>query len=154
MMCYLLIDSEWWEMAIEMVPVAGDAYGATKFGKRIAAAYSKMQEIENKYVEKIYNSLPSSEKERFKKNMRKAGVRDAKRDQNSGIFNGEQFIGDGKVDGHHIESVLDNPARMTDPSNIRMMKKEDHKALHSGDLILPELEKVILFLKSRLFLKE
>ncbi len=125
-----IVDSEWWEIGLELIPVAGDIYGATSFGIKTAKASDKLQKIENKYVEKIYASLPDSKKKKFKSAMRNAGVRDAKKDQKYGIQNGEMHVGDGTVDGHHKVMVKDDPSRMSDPSNIEFMKKSDHKKLH------------------------
>lgn len=130
------LDQSWWETGIELVPVLGDAYGVTMFGKRTAYAWKRMQEIENKYVEKVYNSLGENQAKKFKKRMRNAGVRDARKDQKAGVENGEKYFGDGNIEGHHKKSVSENPDKMTDPSNIEMMRKEDHIKLHKGDLEL------------------
>jgi hypothetical protein len=124
------VDSEWWEVALELVPVAGDLYGASAFGVKVAKAWGKLQELENKYVDKIYTVLPDSQKKMFKQKMRNAGVRDAKKDQKFGVDNGEKHLSDGTVEGHHKIMVKDDPSRMSDPSNIEFMKKEKHKELH------------------------
>ena len=44
------LDNSWWENALELVPVAGDIYGSTKFVKQVTKAYDKLQDLENKYV--------------------------------------------------------------------------------------------------------
>src|SRR5690606_11183474 len=36
------LDTEWWEYVIELVPVAGDAYGAYSLGKKGTALWKKM----------------------------------------------------------------------------------------------------------------
>ena len=43
-----LLDSEWWEFAIELVPIAGDAYGAVSLGKKGKAAWDKISAIEKR----------------------------------------------------------------------------------------------------------
>ncbi|HLG37835.1 MAG TPA: RHS repeat-associated core domain-containing protein, partial [Nitrososphaera sp.] len=43
-----LLDSEWWEYAIELVPIAGDAYGAISLGKKGKAAWDKITAIEKR----------------------------------------------------------------------------------------------------------
>lgn len=47
------LDQPWWETAIEVVPIAGDLYGAGTFGVKIVKAWGKLQKLENKYVEKV-----------------------------------------------------------------------------------------------------
>ncbi len=119
-----ILDNSWWETAIELVPVVGDVYGATKFGKKVAKAFDKLQDLENKYIDKIYESLPASEKKKFKKSMRNAGVRDARKDQAAGVDGlGVKYEKGKGVDGHHKTMVKDDPGQMTDPRNIEFMKK-------------------------------
>ncbi|MEH0152860.1 SpvB/TcaC N-terminal domain-containing protein [Limibacter armeniacum] len=126
-----ILESEWWETAIELIPVAGDAYGATKFGKKVVKAYEKLQDLENKYVEKIYNALPASEKKKFKRNMRSNGVRDAQKDQASGVEGlGVKYEKNKNIEGHHKKFVKDDPSQMSDPRNIEFMDKENHIKLH------------------------
>jgi hypothetical protein len=135
------LDNAWWETALELVPVAGDVYGATKFGMKIAKAYEKLQDLENKYVEKIYDALPEKLKKEFKEVMRSKGVRDARKDQKAGVdVDGEMYVpskkGDtieDRIEGHHKEYVKDDPSKMTDPRNIKFMKNKDHKELHKTD---------------------
>ena len=43
-----LLDSEWWEYAIEFIPVAGDIYGAASLGKKGKEAWEKITAIESK----------------------------------------------------------------------------------------------------------
>lgn len=125
------LDNSWWETAIELVPIAGDMYGATKFGKKVVKAYDKLQDLENKYIEKIYDALPASEKKKFKKKMRNAGVRDARNDQAAGVDGlGEKYEKGKGIEGHHKEYVRNNPSKMTDPRNIEFMKKKDHIKHH------------------------
>jgi len=125
------LDSEWWEIGIELIPVAGDIYGATKFGKKLTEAYGKLQDLENKYVQKVYDQLVGKAKERFKANMRRAGVRAGRRDQKVGIDNGVEYTGDGTVHGDHIVPVKEDPSKMTDPRNIHFKTDLDHRKRHS-----------------------
>jgi len=118
-------DSSAWEIALELVPVVGDVYGGAKFTKQVTQAYKKMQDFENKWVEKIYKSLPADQAKRFKRNMRNNGVRDAKKDQ------GVKMSGSG-LEGHHIDPVASNPGKMSDPRNIDFLTPEQHKALHKA----------------------
>ena len=44
------LDNSWWETALELVPVAGDIYGSTKFVKQVKKAYILGKEIDiNKF---------------------------------------------------------------------------------------------------------
>ena len=135
------LDSEWWEVALELVPVAGDIYGGTKFGIKIAKAYEKLQDLENKYVEKIYDALPEKAKKEFKEKMRTLGVKDAQKDQKSGVEIGDVEYKKGskakkgedrseQVDGHHKKKVETSPGEMADPRNIKFMKHPEHKKHH------------------------
>ena len=126
------LDDTWWETALELVPVAGDIYGSTKFVKQMTTAYNKLQDLENKYVGKIYNSLPESERKKFVKNMRSKGVADARKDQAKGLphVEGVKYEKGKGIDGHHIESVSKHREKMTDPRNIEFMKKEKHRNYH------------------------
>ena len=127
------LDNTWWETGLELIPIAGDIYGGTKFGIKVAKAYERMQELENKYVEKIYNALPPSQKSKFKKAMRNSGVRDARKDQAEGVENLGVTYKKGKgIDGHHKVPVKKDISRSSDPRNIEFMKKEDHKRIHSS----------------------
>ena len=125
------LDSEWYEVAIEMIPGVGDAYGITKFGKQIAEVYEKVQDLENKYVGKIYKTLDKDEAKKFVKNMRRKGVLDARKDQKAGVKIGDVKYEKGKkIDGHHEEEVHDTPSQMTDPRNIRFLEEEKHIEIH------------------------
>jgi RHS repeat-associated protein len=136
------LDSEWWETAIELIPVAGDAYGGTQFAIKLKRAYDKLQDLENKYVDQIYRSLPASLREKFKAKMRRKGVADAKKDQMAGArtdkkFEDESIYKKGKygdrssqIDGHHIEDVLNNPSMMSDPRNIFLLDFSRHVRVH------------------------
>lgn len=117
------LDSSAWEIALELIPVAGDIYGATKFGKQIALAFQKMQNLENKWVQKIYDSLPDAERKKFMKSMRNMGVYDAKIDQ------GIAKTGSG-LEGHHKKWVSRDPSRASDPRNIEFLTPEEHRARH------------------------
>lgn len=136
------LDNAWWETAIELVPVAGDIYGGTRFGMKIAKVYQKLQDLENKYVEKVYDALPEKAKKEFKDAMRSKGVKDARKDQKAGVeeIKGETYVptkkGDpieNQIEGHHKERVTDDPSQMTDPRNIEFLKYKDHKKVHAGD---------------------
>ncbi len=108
---------------------------------KIAKVYKKMQDLENKYVEKIYDALPEKLKKEFKEAMRRKGVRDAKRDQRAGVnVEGEIYSpskkGDAiedRIEGHHKDFVSEDPSKMTDPRNIKFMKNKDHKKLHASN---------------------
>lgn len=119
------LDSSPIEIAIELVPVAGDIYGGAKFGKQVANAYGKMQDLENKWVEIIFDSLPPNQREIFVSAMRNSGVRDAKQDA------GLPRTGSG-LDGHHSNPVKGNPSQMSDPRNIQLLPPEAHRRIHSG----------------------
>ena len=127
-----ILDNSWWETGLELIPVAGDIYGSTEFVRKMRKVYNKLQDLENKYVEKIYNSLPEKEGKRFIKNMRNKGVADARKDQSHGLdMGGNVKYEKGKnIDGHHKEKVSKNPDKMTDPRNIEFMKREDHIKHH------------------------
>lgn len=117
------------ELVFELVPIAGDLYGGAKFAVQTKKAFDKLQDLENKYVGKIYDSLEGEAKKKFKRNMRRNGVRDAVKDQKAGVKNGDTYQ-KGKVDGHHTQKVEHHPDKMADPRNIEMMTKERHKEYH------------------------
>jgi RHS repeat-associated protein len=126
------LDNSWWETALELVPVAGDIYGGSKFAKQMTTVYNKLQDLENKYVGKIAKSLPDKERKKFIKNMRSKGVADARKDQAKGLdVGGEVKYKKGeKIDGHHTEKVSKNPDKMTDPRTIEFMEQSDHIKYH------------------------
>ena len=126
------LDNSWWETALELVPVAGDIYGSTKFVKQVKKAYDKLQDLENKYVGKIYDALPKTERKKFVQNMRRRGVADARIDQAKGLDVGGEvkYKKGGKIDGHHTEKVSKNPDKMTDPRKIEFMEQSDHIKYH------------------------
>jgi RHS repeat-associated protein len=126
------LDNTWWETAIELVPVAGDIYGSTKFVKQVKKAYDKLQDLENKYVGEIYKSLPKGQRDKFVKNMRSKGVVDARKDQAKGLDVGGdvKYKKRQKIDGHHRKKVSKNPDKMTDPRNIEFMEQSDHIKYH------------------------
>ncbi len=119
------LDSSPLEIAIELVPVAGDIYGGAKFGKQVANAYGKMQDLENKWAEKIYKSLPPGQRQKFVTAMRNGGVRDSKQDA------GLPRTGSG-LHGHHRNPVKGNPSQMSDPRNIQLLSPSQHRKIHSG----------------------
>lgn len=51
------LDNSWWENALELVPVAGDIYGSTKFVKQVTKAYDKLQDLENKHCKGIIKTF-------------------------------------------------------------------------------------------------
>jgi RHS repeat-associated protein len=134
------LNQEWWETAIEFIPVAGDLYGAGVVGVKISTAWRKMQDIENKYVDIIYKSLPSKKAKKFLSNKRRNGVSDARKDQGYGLKNGDQYIGNGQIDGHHIKPVKDYPSVSSDPSNIVHLSKQKHQEFHKGNYKLTDIE--------------
>ena len=127
-----ILDNSWWETGLELIPVVGDIYGSTEFVRKMAKVYDRLQDLENKYVEKIYKSLPAKERKKFVERMRSKGVRDARTDRSHGLDVGGdvKYKKGQKIDGHHKEKVSDNPDKMTDPRNIEFMKQEDHIKLH------------------------
>jgi RHS repeat-associated protein len=48
------LDSEWWEYVIEVIPVAGDVYGAASLGKKGADLWKGLKKLEDK-VQKLGN---------------------------------------------------------------------------------------------------
>ena len=128
-----ILDDSPLELALEFIPFVGDIYGATKFGKKIPTVYGKLQDLENKYVKKIDEALEKEKgaQEAFRKSMRSKGVRDARIDQAKGVdVDGVKYEKGKNIDGHHKESVSKHPEKMTDPRNIKFMKKEDHIKYH------------------------
>lgn len=126
------LDNSWWETALELVPVAGDIYGSTKFVKQVKKAYDKLQDLENKYVGKIYDALPKTERKKFVQNMRRKGVADARIDQAKGLDVGGEvkYKKGAKIDGHHTKKVSKNHDKMTDPRTIEFMEQSDHIKYH------------------------
>ena len=127
-----ILDNSWWETALELIPVAGDIYGSTKFVKKLKTVYDRLQDLENKYVEKIQNSLPEKQRKQFMSRMRNLGVEDARKDQSRGLDIGGslKYEKNKKIEGHHINSVSKHPDQATDPRNIIFMNKEDHIKYH------------------------
>ena len=117
------LDSSPAEIAVEAIPVLGDIYGGVKFGKGISSAYSKAQDLENKWIDKILASLPPEQRKKFITAMRNAGVRDAKQDQ------GIPKTGSG-MEMHHNDQVKDFPERASDPRHIEALSPDDHKERH------------------------
>lgn len=120
------LDSTPLEIGIEIIPVLGDIYGGVKFSKDISKAYRQMQNLENKWVQKIYDSLSTADKKKFKTVMRNAGVRDAKKDQ------GLAQTGSGK-EMHHNTMVMKNKGRASDPRHIEALSPEEHRKWHRGN---------------------
>ena len=126
------LDNSWWETALELVPVVGDIYGSSKFVKQLKRIYDKLQDLENKYVGEIYNSLPDDSSKRFVRNMRSKGIADARKDQAKGLdMGGVVKYEKGKnIDGHHQKSVALHPDKMTDPRTIEFMEHSNHIKYH------------------------
>jgi RHS repeat-associated protein len=134
------LDAEWWETAIEMVPVAGDVYGTSQFALKLKKAYDRLQDLENKYIGKLDDLLPKSLSDDIKKKMRNHGINDAKIDQKNGfrdLINEEKYIknqsGDIKnnIEGHHKVFVSHDASQMGDPRNILFKTHTDHKKIHN-----------------------
>lgn len=51
-----ILDQEWWEYAIELVPIAGDAYGAYELTKNGQKVWDKIKLLENK-AEKLLDAV-------------------------------------------------------------------------------------------------
>ena len=94
-----------------------------KFGKGIASAYSKAQDLENKWIDKILASLPPEQRKKFITAMRNSVVRDAKQDK------GIPKTGSG-MEMHHNDQVKDFPERASDPRHIEAQSPDDHKERH------------------------
>lgn len=116
------LDSSPLEVVIELIPVAGDLYGTAKFGKQVSNAYDKMQNLENKWVQKMFDSLPPDERKKFMDSMRNAGVRDARRDQ--------EIISGSGLEGHHKLWVSKEPSQASDPRNIEFLTPDAHRDIH------------------------
>jgi len=127
-----ILDNSWWETGLELIPVVGDIYGSTEFVRKMAKVYDRLQDLENKYVKKIYESLPAKERKKFVERMRSKGVQDARIDQSHGLdMGGKVKYEKGKqIDGHHKKSVSLHKDKMTDPRNIEFKKREDHIKYH------------------------
>ena len=123
-----ILDNSWWETALELIPVAGDIYGSAKFVKKLRKVYDKLQDLENKYVDKIQKSLPEKQRKQFIERMRRRGVEDARKDQSKGLDIGGdlKYESNKVIDGHHIESVSLHHDKMTDPRNVKFMYNKDH----------------------------
>jgi RHS repeat-associated protein len=126
------LDSSWWETCIDLIPGVGDLYGAGKLAQKARKLYDLMQDLENRYVGKIAKSLGDTPAGKsFMKKMRRAGVNDAKtdtRNKNKQLGTNDQYKG---KDGHHGDSVADNPDRASDPRNIDFMNRQDHFQCHN-----------------------
>ncbi len=127
------LDSAWWEICIEFFPVIGDVYGTGKFALKARKAYDKMQDLENKYVKKIYDSLPKSKRKDFMNEMRQRGVYGAKVDTKAyDDVTGSVTDIKGKH-GHHTDSVSSHPERASDPRGIDWKSPTDHLKEHGGN---------------------
>ena len=126
------LDNTWWENAFELIPVVGDIYGTSKFAKQMRTVYDKLQDLENKYVGEIYNSLPIDKQKIFVQNMRRKGVADARKDQAKGLpIGGKTKYEKGKkIHGHHRESVSKHKEKMTDPRVIDFLEEQEHINYH------------------------
>jgi len=129
-----IFDGNGWEMLLEAVPIVGDIYGGTKFTKDRVKAYERLQGLENKYVERIYKSLPKKEAEKFKRAMRNAGVRDARNDQKNEVKTlGETYVKGNNIEGHHKTPVSKDISQSSDPRNIEFMSRKNHQELHNSN---------------------
>ena len=127
------LDSSWWEVCLEFVPVAGDLYGGGKLAIKVRKAYDKLQDLENKFVGKISNRLKGDKRKKFLDNKRRQGVRDARRDtdaRNRQLGTNDQHRG---LEGHHRDNVGSRPDRASDPRNIEFMDRNDHLEAHGGN---------------------
>ncbi|MBO7200773.1 MAG: hypothetical protein J6V54_05175 [Bacteroidales bacterium] len=119
------------ETVVEFIPFVGDIYGAGKFIDKVAKVYEKLQDLENKYVERIYKSLPKKEAEKFKRAMRNAGVRDARNDQKNEVKTlGETYSKGNSIEGHHKVPVSRDVSQSSDPRNIEFMSRNKHQEIH------------------------
>ena len=132
-----ILDNSAWENVVELTPVVGDIYGSAKFVNKLRKVYNKLQDLENKYVDKIQNSLPKTQRKHFIERMRRLGVEDARKDQAKKLGHGGnlKYEKNKGIDGHHKESVLLHPDKMTDPRNIKFMYKKDHIKYHQKNEI-------------------
>ena len=132
-----ILDNSAWENVVELTPVVGDIYGSAKFVNKLRKVYNKLQDLENKYVDKIQNSLPKTQRKHFIERMRRQGVEDARKDQAKKLGHGGnlKYEKNKGIDGHHKESVLLHPDKMTDPRNIKFMYKKDHIKYHQKNEI-------------------
>ncbi len=127
------LDSSWWEVCIDVVPVIGDLYGTGKFAMKARNAFNKLQDLENQFVGKVSERLQrdARAKKEFTDKMRGKGVDDAKKDikeQRRQMGTNEETEG---RQGHHMDSVQTTPERMTDLRNIEF--PEDHLEKHDGN---------------------
>ena len=132
-----ILDNSLLENIAELTPVVGDIYGSAKFVNKLRKVYDKLQDLENKYVDKIQNSLPKTQRKHFIERMRRLGVEDARKDQLKELGHGGnlKYEKNKGIDGHHKESVLLHPDKMTDPRNIKFMNKKDHIKYHQKNEI-------------------
>ena len=127
------LDSSWWEICLEFIPVAGDIYGAGKLAVKVRKAYSRLQDLENKMVGKIAKRLKGKNRKKFMNNKRSQGVGDAKKDIDAkNIHTGSKDSYKGKQ-GHHGDNVATTPERASDPRNIDFQTPEEHLKSHGGD---------------------
>ena len=129
---YDSLDSTWWEWRVEVTPGIGDLYGGGKLAIKAREAYNKLQNLENRFVGKITSRLKVKNRDRFVRNKRRNGGSDAKkgiRERNRQLGTKEDTRGKG---GHHMDSVKDNPDRMTVPRNVDFLSRKDHLDAHGG----------------------
>ena len=119
------------ETVFEFIPFVGDIYGAGKFVNKVAKVYEKLQDLENKYVERIYKLLPKKEAEKFKRAMRNAGVRNARNDQKNEVKTlAETYSKGNSIEGHHKVLLSRDVSQSSDPRNIEFMSRSKHQEIH------------------------
>ncbi|OWY63308.1 hypothetical protein B7486_53805, partial [cyanobacterium TDX16] len=130
-----LLDDEWWEIVIELIPVAGDVYGINKCSKRVKQLLNKLDEIEEKTKKYIKNLRQKGvrkawkrEKDLVKRTGR--GSHDWTEDQKKELLERGRVSG---YEGHHKQTVKDRPDLADDPDNVEILKHEDHMKKHYGD---------------------
>lgn len=131
------LDSEWWELCIEFIPAVGDLYGGGKLALKVRDAYKKIQDLENKFVGKISDSLSGDVRKQLMDRTRKKNVKDARRDSDAldnitGSTNPHKGL-----DGAHGDSVSTTPSRAGDPRNIEFKSRDDHFQDHGNNWRTP-----------------
>ena len=123
------LDDEWWEVCLELPPGIGDMYGAGNLARKLSKAHDALQDLENKYVKKLSDRLGTP----FIQRMRNNGVRDARNDvdfRNKVTGRNDKHKG---LDGHHRDSVNENPGRASDPRNVDFQDRKTHFESHDNN---------------------
>jgi hypothetical protein len=127
------MDNAWWEWCIEVIPVAGDLYGGGKLATKAREAYNKLQDLENRVADGIAKKLKGKDRDDFIKLERERGVREARQDADmNNRMTGANERHEG-FDGHHGDSVQQNPGRAGDPRNIEFQDRTTHQQSHGGN---------------------